>query len=135
MKDSIWAYFVAVLGIISIFTIFTLEKITSTDQHNDALLRETTEAAMFDAVDQELYESEGTVRIVQEKFVESFLRRFAQNASLSNTYKIEIYDINDEPPKVSLKVSSSTNSKNADGKIINFDINIILWNIKITMKY
>ena len=56
-------------------------------------------------------------------FVSTFLKRFAENADLSNTYKIEIYDINEAPPKVSIKVSSaqSTNvtNQNFEFKITN----------------
>lgn len=112
MKDSIWAYLVIMFGIVAIVFIFFMQRVTTTDQHNYTLLRETSEAAMYDALDMDAYKENSTVRIDQEKFVESFLRRFADNASLSKTYKIEIYDINEEPPKVSIKVSS-TESKGA----------------------
>ena len=47
-----------------------------------------------------------TIRIDREKFVDSFIRRFSENASLSNEYDIKIYDVNQEPPKVSIKVTS-----------------------------
>lgn len=106
MKDSIWAYFIIMFGIIAIVFIFFIQRTTNTDQHNYTLLRETTEAAMYDAIDMDIYNSNGTIKINQEKFVENFLRRFAESASLSRTYQIDIYDINEEPPKVSIKVSS-----------------------------
>ena len=107
MKDSIWAYMVIMFGIFAIIFIFFMQRVTTSDQHNYTLLRETSEAAMYDALDMEAYEKDQTIRIDQEKFVESFMRRFADNASLSRTYKIDIYDINEEPPKVSIKVSST----------------------------
>ena len=53
--------------------------------------------------------------------MENFLRRFAESATLSNTYKIEIYDVNEEPPKVSLKVSSSE-STGITGEMLEFNI-------------
>ena len=34
-----------------------------------------------------------------------------ENASLSRTYKIEIYDVNELPPKVSIKVKSAETVK------------------------
>ena len=53
--------------------------------------------------------------------MENFLRRFAESAVLSNTYEIKIYDVNEEPPKVSLQVKSSE-STSATGDIYEFDI-------------
>jgi len=65
---------------------------------------------MRDSFDLETYmnsDSENKIiRINREAFVESFLRRFAQNASLSNTYVVEFYDINEYPPKVSIRLKT-----------------------------
>lgn len=83
---------------------------------------------MFDAVDITVYRLEGKIQIDEHKFVENFIRRFAENADLSNNYIIEIYDINTEPPKVSLKVSSKRsdtslgNSPYSEGEIVEFDV-------------
>ncbi|MBR6690853.1 MAG: hypothetical protein IKL65_05925 [Bacilli bacterium] len=128
LKESIWGYAILTLGILAVGIIWFFANTTRTDQHNYNLLKETTEAAMFDALDLATYrkckesdpESE-CVRIEEEKFVESFIRRFAENADLSNTYLIEIYDVNETPPKVSLKVSS-TQDTSATGEIIEFNI-------------
>lgn len=125
MKDSIWGYAVFVLGITAIIVIWFFSNVTSTDQHNYNLLKETTESAMYDAIDLSAYRNDGTIRIVEEKFVESFIRRFAENADLSNTYKIEIFDVNEVPPKVSLRVSSvkgSTTGILPNGEYVTFDI-------------
>ena len=119
MTDSIWAYFIIMFGIIAIIFIFFMQRATTTDQHNYTLLRETTEAAMYDAIDVNVYNEEGIVKINQQKFIESFLRKFAENASLSRIYKIDIYDINEEPPKVSLKVSST---EKGSSEIVSFDL-------------
>ena len=51
-------------------------------------------------------DGEKTVRINREVFVESFIRRFSQNASLNNTYVVEFYDINEYPPKVSIRLKT-----------------------------
>lgn len=73
------------------------------------LLKETTEAAMVDAIDIGYYRlSGGLYRMDKEKFAESFVRRFAQNVSNNREYDIKFYDINETPPKVTIKVDSAT---------------------------
>ena len=121
LKESIWGYAVIVLGILAVGIIWFFANTTRTDQHNYNLLKETTEAAMFDALDLATYRKDGVVRIEEEKFVENFIRRFAENADLSDTYVIEIYDVNEIPPKVSLKVSSAKTT-GATGEIIEFNM-------------
>ncbi len=75
------------------------------------LLKETTEAAMVDAIDVGYYRlSGGLYRMDKEKFTESFVRRFAQNVSDSRDYDIKIYDINETPPKVTIKIDSDTST-------------------------
>ena len=121
MKESFWGIMVIMLGVVSIAFIYFFQTLTSTDEQNYALLKETTESAMYDSVDYAEYRSTGNVRINREKFVENFVRRFAESVCLGNTYVIDIYDVNETPPKVSLKVSSKLNS-NVTGEIIEFDI-------------
>ena len=121
MKESFWAVLIISLGITSIAFVFLFQNLTNTDEHNMHMLKETTEAAMYDAVDLASYRKDGVIRIDREKFVENFVRRFAENASLARTYVIEIYDVNETPPKVSLKVSS-TEKSNVSNEIIEFDI-------------
>jgi len=121
MKESFWGVFVVGLGVIAIAFIYVFQNITNTDEHNYNILKETTEAAMIDAFDLASYRADGTIRIDREKFVENFYRRFAENANLARTYYIAIYDVNEEPPKVSIKVSS-TEDTNITGEIIEFDI-------------
>ena len=107
MKESMWGYLVIVVGILTISFIFFFQNLTNTEDNNYTILKETTESAMYDAVDLATYRKTGEIRIIQEKFVENFIRRFAQNTSLAHTYKIDIYDVNETPPKVSLKISTS----------------------------
>lgn len=121
MKESFWGAAVVAIGVITIFFILFFQSITNTDEHNYHLLKEATEAAMYDALDLASYRNEGVIRIDREKFVENFLRRFAASATLSNTYKVEIYDVNETPPKVSIKVSSSEQT-NLTGEVLEFDI-------------
>ena len=121
MKESIWGYMIIVLGVLAIGVIWFMANVTRTDQHNFYLLRETVEASMLDAVDLSIYRETGEIEINETMFIESFLRRFANNADLSNTYVIEIYDISTKPPKVSMRISSAT-TNSSTGEIIEFDM-------------
>lgn len=121
MKESFWGAMIIAFAVISIAFIYFFQNVTNTDQQNYTLLKETTESAMFDAIDQAEYQKNGNIRINAEKFIENFVRRYAENANLSNTYVIEIYHISEYPPKVSLLVKS-TESTNTTGEIVEFDV-------------
>lgn len=121
MKESFWGILVIMLGIVSIAFIIFFQNVTNTDEQNYILLKEITEAAMYDAVDYAEYRANGNVCIMREKFVENFIRRFAESVSIGNTYQIDIYDVSECPPKVSLEVKSKLNS-NVTGEIMDFDI-------------
>ena len=121
MKESMWGYMIIVLGLLAIGVIWFIANSTRTDQHNFYLLRETVEASMIDSVDYQTYRLTGEVVMDEATFIENFLRRFANNADLSNTYVIEIYDISTKPPKVSMKVSSASNTTSPNS-LITFDM-------------
>lgn len=121
MKESFWGIFVIGIGVVSLLFIYFFQSMTNTNEHNYNLLKETTEAAMIDAFDLAAYRKDGTIRIDREKFVENFIRRFSENANLSRTYQVDIYDVNELPPKVSLKVSSAEVT-NITNEILEFDI-------------
>ncbi len=124
MKESFWGVMILLLGVVSIFLIYFFQNVTNTSEHNYELLKETTEAAMYDSLDLAAYRKSGVIKIDTERFLESFIRRFAQNASLSHTYHIDIYDVNEVPPKVSLKlqVGGSETSTTLTGDKMQFDI-------------
>ncbi len=121
MKDSFWGYMVITLGVIAIGVIWFIANSTRTDQHNFYLLREAVESSMIESVELGVWKDTGEVQIDEALFIENFLRRFASNADLSNTYVVEIYDISTKPPKVSMKVSSASNSS-ATGEIVTFNM-------------
>ena len=126
MNSTMWSYFFVMAGILGIVLINIFTNILITNEQNYMLLKETTEAAMYDAVDiqafmeglghDEVNQSQegmncragetGTIRIQQEKFVESFLRRFAANVSMAKSYKITFHDIDECPPKVSVSITA-----------------------------
>ena len=121
MKNSFWGYMVIALGVIAIGIIWFITNSTRTDQHNFYLLREAVESAMIESVELGVWEDTGEVQIDEALFLENLLRRFANSADLSNTYVFEIYDISTKPPKVSLKVSSASNTS-ATGEIVTFNM-------------
>lgn len=131
MKESMWMYMFATLGIIGLVLINLFGQIVVGNEQNYYLLKEITEASMYDSLDITAYRQgigydgvtmetdpesmhclayqPGTVRIIKEKFVESFIRRFAENADLNRNYRIVIHDIDECPPKVSVSLIATAN--------------------------
>ena len=99
---------IILLAIITFGVVNIVQNYQTGNELDYYLLRETTEAAMTDAVDVGYYRLSCLVRIDKEKFVESFVRRFSENVSNARTYDIGFYDINETPPKVSILVKSET---------------------------
>ncbi len=108
MKNSFWGLMFIVMGILGIFFIIIFQDVTTSNDHNYYLLKETTEAAMVDAFDWQEWYNSGTIKIKKDKFVESFYKRFATSVSTLKDYTINIYQINEEPPKVSIEVITKT---------------------------
>lgn len=121
MQQSFWGVFVVVMGILTITFIYIFQSLTISGEHNYNLLKEVTEAAMIDAVDLAAYRDKEVIRIDREKFVENFVRRFAENASLSRTYVVKIFDVVEEPPKVTIEISSSEQGSTGS-EVIDFTI-------------
>ncbi len=110
MKESLWAYWIVVLGLFILVVMMLLQNYTTTNEQDYYLLKEVTDAALNESVDLAHYRQYGELRIVKEKFVENFLRRFSETVNINKTYKIDFYDIYEAPPKVSVKVTTSTDS-------------------------
>ena len=72
MRESMWGIFVVGVGVALILLIYFFQGVTTTDEHNYYLLKETTEAAMMDAIDMTDYRINNVISINREKFVESF---------------------------------------------------------------
>lgn len=81
------------------------------DELDYYLVKETAEAAMEDAVDLTFYRDSGQLRMDTEKFVENFLIRFAKGVDNTRNYEVKFYDLNEVPPKVSVKVNSINSLK------------------------
>lgn len=98
------------LAIVTFFLINVVQNYSTGGDLDYYLLKETTESAMVDAVDEGYYQDSGLIRVDKERFVESFVRRFANTIDQNKNYKINFYDINETPPKVSVRVSSSNSA-------------------------
>ncbi len=121
MKESFWGYWIVVLGIFVVVIMMLISNVTTTNTQDYYLVKDVTEAAMVDAVDYSYYRYYKELKINREKFVENFLRRFAENVSLS-TYTIEFYDIYEAPPKVSVKITTESGSFMVNRDSESFDI-------------
>ncbi len=99
---------IIILGVLTLAVVNIVQNYQTGNELDYYLLEETTEAAMLDAVDSSYYRVGGVIRMDREKFLESFVRRFAQNVNRDRNYKIRILDLNETPPKVSIQVGSST---------------------------
>ena len=99
---------IILLSLMSLLLINVISNYSTGGELDYYLVKETTEAAMEDAVDLEYYRLNSLIRIDKEKFIESFLRRFADSVDSTRSYTVSFYDINEVPPKVSVKVDSHT---------------------------
>lgn len=123
MKESYWGYLILVLGIFVLVIMIAIQNMSTTQEEDYYLAQEIMEAAMVDAVDYAAYRSSGDIRIIKEKFVETFVRRFAESATKNTTYKIEFYNIYENPPLASIKISSATgNVTIASGSSASFSV-------------
>lgn len=107
MKWSTVTVGVMILGIIGVSIILLFQQLTTTNENDYYLLKEITEAAMVDSIDISYYRETGKLKIVREKFVENFTRRFAESTLIIGTkYTIKFFDIMEEPPKVSVRIDT-----------------------------
>ena len=99
---------IIILSLATLLMINIISNYSSGSELDYYLVKETSEAAMVDAIDVKYYRENGLLRIDKEKFVESFVRRFADSVDTTRNYQLSFYDLNEVPPKVSVKVDSST---------------------------
>ena len=99
---------IILLSVIALLLINVLTNFSTGSELDYYLVKETADAAMEDSIDQVYLRTCGLYRIDKEKFVENFVYRFANNVDNTRNYNIKFYDINEVPPKVSIKVDSLT---------------------------
>lgn len=110
MKESFFNYLVIILGMFVILVILLIQDLTSTAEEDYYLGKEVMEAAMIDSIDLGLYRQTGTIRIIESKFVENYIRRFAESVNDSKDYVLEFYDIYENPPKATVVIKTKTTS-------------------------
>ena len=108
MKESYWGYWLILLGVfIIVVMMFTQDATTSTTQ-DYYQLKEVANSAIYDSIDYSYYAQTRQIRILKEVFVENFLRRFAETVNITDTYTVQFYDLYESPPKVSIKIATTT---------------------------
>lgn len=131
MKYSFFGFGVILFGLFGIFFLVMFQDITTNNESEYYVLKEAMEAAMLESVDIACYrigdddgkvdlDGDGNddadacgkdqVKIIEQKFVENFTRRFAASVSGNVAeYQIDFYDIIESPPKATVVISSKTN--------------------------
>lgn len=122
MKESMWGYYLILLGIMVSTVMILMSNMVTSNQQDYYLLKEVTNASMHDSIDWSYYKKYGEVRINTEKFVEVFIRRFAETVSKTNTYKLDFYSVYENPPSVSIRVTTNTGDFNIAGDATNIDV-------------
>lgn len=108
MNKSILTVGIIFLALIALLLLQVLNNYSTGSELDYYLVKETTDAAIEDSLDPIFYSTCGTYRIDKEKFVENFLYRFANSVDAARSYNIGFYDINEVPPRVSVKIDSLT---------------------------
>lgn len=108
MNKGMLSVGIILLSVIALLLLNVLSNYSTGGELDYYLVKETVDAAMVDAIDASYSRTCGLYRMDKEKFVESFLYRFADSVDINRGYNIAFYDINEVPPKVSVKVDSLT---------------------------
>ncbi len=108
MNKAMLTVGIILLSLMALGVINVIQNYTTGQELDYYLLKETTEAALEDAVDLSYYREQSVIRMDKEKFAESFLKRFARSVDDRRYYQISFYDVNEIPPKVSVEVKSAT---------------------------
>ena len=107
MKWSFATVGIFILGLIGVVIIMLFQSLTTSSENDYYLLKEITESAMYDAVDITYYRETGNLKIVRERFVECFTRRYSESTLfIGGKYVVSFYDIMEMPPKVSLIINT-----------------------------
>ena len=122
MKESFWAYFVIAFGVVIVIVMLLIQRISTTTEEDFYLTREVLQSSMIDAVDFGTYRTTGKIVMSEQKFVEVFLRRFAESVKNSKTYQISFYDIYEEPPKATVRIRTAAGATEVSSET--FDVNL-----------
>lgn len=109
MKWSFASVGLVAAGLIGVVIILLFQNITVNNEEDYYLLKEISQAAMIDAIDLAHFREYGKLKIIQEKYVENFTRRFADSVNVTNAsnYLLGFYNIMEYPPKASVNISTN----------------------------
>ncbi len=122
MKQAFWAYAVVAFGVVIVIIMLFIQRMTITTEENYYLEKEILESSMIDAVDYGTYRTTGKIVMSEQKFVEVFIRRFAESVTNNKTYQLNFYDIKEEPPKATVRIRTSAGATNINSE--SFDVNL-----------
>ena len=160
-----WGVFIFIMGIIGIVLINIFGNITTTNQQDYTLIKNTVEASMYDAIDRASYRAgfylctnldkeqngiynfnstsdyvillnrnvdtsiykncdflENEIKINKDVFMESFLRRFAENINNNKSYQVTIQEVIEYPPKVSVRIDTFNTYNSSGSTTLEFDV-------------
>lgn len=126
MKESIWGYMILALGIVIIVVLLLVQRVTTTGEEDYYLVREILESSMIDAIDYGSYRLSGRIVMSAEKFEEVFIRRFAESVTNNREYKLEFYDIYEDPPKATVRVRTASGNYSVNSDTLNVSIDTLL---------
>lgn len=124
MKESLWGWWIMVLGLIVMTAIMLVTDMTTTSEENYYMIKQISEASMFEAIDYGYFAEYGELRISSEKFMENFIRRYSEVITINKTTTINFYNIYEVPPKITVEVSTrSTQLLTLDTKVTDVSVN------------
>lgn len=126
MKESLWGYLILVLGVIVTTVILLVNRVTTTTEEDYYIGQEVMKSAMLDAIDYGTYRTTGKIVMSKEKFVEVFIRRFSESVTNNKTYRIDFYDIYEEPPKASVRLRATSGSATINTETVNITLDTVL---------
>ena len=129
MKESMWGYLLIALGVVIIAILLLVQRFTNINEEDYYLSREIMKSAMYDAVDYGTYRSTGELVMSKEKFVEVFIRRFAQSATGDREYELNFYDIYEYPPKATVRIRTKTGEASVNNNSVNLDVDTYITGI------
>lgn len=123
MKWSFASVGMIVLGIIGVMVIVLFQQITTSNENDYYLLKEITEASMIESIDIKYYRETGDLRILKEKFVENFTRRYSESTLFIGTkYTISFFDIMEVPPKVTIMIDTGLEQYRIYNDVSNYNV-------------
>ena len=122
MKESMWGYWFIVLGLSIMSIMILVQNYTTSNEQDYYLIKSVLESSMYESVDYAYFRDTSRVRMNAEKFVENFVRRFAESVTNNKTYEVSFYDIYEEPPKVTVKIRTKAGNTEIGGET--FDVNL-----------